>query len=360
MILLYNVKITQHGLSYYSRAGWMPVYDRMDIFKYCLASYATLLPLISKCIFYIRVEPEFASRHAELEAYIRELFPADKLELHWHRIEHTRDWRKFCERFTDDNELIWFAGNDDHIFMDSSLDVLESGLALLRNDPDPYSVLFYSHWPEQMRLAMHYNGELTEDGNYIKFTWRTFDAIRILKAARFKRYWEENELGDQIVFRTDTLFHIGYELTSSVYSPLRELVRHYDGYSHVSNHIVNFTPPIVIPPGFFDNDIKVRFGYPERRVNWVNCDPAHQFLYAVNPHGTDYRWVPGDIPLFWQQRISEKEINPSADINLMLDCRNQAYVGSIKQPMRCYDIDFDHTNTVPDAWLTKHLRTTIG
>ncbi len=354
MILLFNVKITSQGLSYYHRSDWLPKYSRMDIFKYCLASYAAMLPVISKCIFYIQIEAEFANRKQELEEYIYTLFP--DVELHWHRINHTRDWRTLCEQFTDDNELIFFAGNDDHIFIDSSLDMLRAGIKNLQQDPNPYSVIYYSHWPEQMRLSKHHNCELTADGNYVKYTWRTFDAIRILKVARFKKYWADNEYGDEVVFRTDTLWHKGYELTAPVYAPLRELVRHYDGYSHVSPQIINVAPPLVIPDGFFGTGMEIRIGYTERDNTWTNFNPTSQWLYAAQPTGTDYRWVQEDIPLFWKDKIVWVDTNEDYDQLAMKQARDAAYIASTRVPMHCYSTDFDHTNSIPVEWLTPHLR----
>ena len=355
MILLFNVKITSQGLSYYHRSPWLPQYDRMDIFKYCLASYTALLPLLSKCLFYIQVEPEFEHRRAELEEYIYTIFPKDQLELNWHRINYTRDWRKLSEQF-DDNDLIWFAGNDDHIFIDYDLDVVRAGIKVLNEDPDPYSVIYYSHWPEQMRLSLHHNGELTKDKNYIKFTWRTFDAIRIMKGARFKRYWQDNDYGDEVVFRTDTLWHKGYQLTGPVYAPTRELVRHYDGSSHVSPHIINVAPPLVIPPGFFDNKIHVRVGYNDHLNDWVNLNPTAQWLYAANPIGADYRWHPDDIPLFWQDKIAEIDYEPNYDPLPMRQARDAAFLAMTRVPMHCYSTDFDHTGAAPAEWFSNHLK----
>lgn len=357
MILLFNVKITQYGLSHYQRSSWLPKYDRVDIFKYCLASYAAMLPLFSKCILYIQLEKEFQHRHEELEKFIKDLFPADKLELHWHRNNHTRDWRALCEQyFPNDEELIWFAGNDDHIFIDYDLDMVSAGVKLLQEDPDPYSAIYYSHWPEQMRLSVHHGGELTEDGNFIKFRWRTFDAIRIFKAARFKRYWHDTDFGDQLVFRTDHLYHAGYELTSNVYAPIRELVRHYDGYSHVGQQLVNLAPPLVIPPGFFQKDIKIRIGYPDRLDGFVNLNAAAQNLYAAHPAGADYRWVEEDIPLFWRDRVSYIDTAPGYDHNAMNQSRDYYYLTSTRIPMHCYQIHFTDRNAAPESWFQSQFR----
>lgn len=356
MILLFNVKITSQGLSYYHRSEWLPKYDRLAIFKYCLASYASMTPLLSRCLFYIQLEPEFESRRAELEAWIRDLFPADKLELNWHRINYTREWRELTDQyFTDPEQLIWFAGNDDHIFIDYNLDMVRSAIDTLTADPDPLSVVYYSHWPEQMRLSVHHNGQLTDDGNFIKFTWRTFDAIRILKAYRFQRYWYDNDFGDSMVYRTDHLWHAGYELTGPVYAPTREMVRHYDGYSHVGD-LINITPPLVIPEGFFNNNIKIRIGNVPRSEGYVNFNPMSPWLYAADPSGTDYRWIMSDIPLFWQSHIGSIEIANDYNQQTMEHARDMAYLASTRIPMTCYSTTFTDAGAAPATWFSNHFK----
>lgn len=357
MILLFNVKITSHGLSYYHRSNWLPRSDRLDIFKYCLASYTALLPVFSKCLLFIQLDPEFAGRQAELESYIKENFPQDKLEIFWYRNNHTREWRELCDKyFTDPKELIWFAGNDDHIFIDYDLDVVKSGIELLNSDPDPLSVIYYSHWPEQMRLSIHHQGKLTADGNYIKFTWRTFDAIRIIKTERFRRYWFETDFGDDLVFRTDTLWHAGVQMTGPVYAPTRELVRHYDGYSHVSPYIINLAPPLFIPPDFFALDMKLRIGFSDHREGWTNLNPMAELLYAVDPSGADYRWTEQDIPLFWRDRIKLTVTNSEISATQLAQARDAAFLATTRIPMHCYSTTFDHTGAAPKDWFANHMR----
>lgn len=353
MILLLNVKITSYGLSHYDRASWMPVYDRMDIFKYCLASYSVLLPLISKCEFYIEISPEFSHRKEELELYIKELFPENKLNLNWYRHYYTSDWRKWCDNTLDsDNELIWFSGNDDHIFFDNSLDVLESGLKILLNDNNPLSQLYYSHWPEQIRLAHRDNAVLTNCGNYVVRPWRTFDSITILKSARWRKYWFDQDWEDLQVWRTDALWHAGYELTGPVYSPTKELVRHYDGYSHIGKDISNLTAPLFIPPNFFDKQMKIKVGYNKRDDTVTNLNPTSEWLYNFSKAGTDYRMLSVDIPMFWNDRIIN--IDENTDYNLT-DAQNSAFLAVTKANITTYGTTFDSTNFPPEYWFKNHL-----
>jgi len=357
MIILFNVKITDVRMGYpYTRGSWMPNPERFDIFKYCLASTRALDPVVTKYAFYVTLAPELAHRQEELDAYIHELFPEEKLHLKWKRNDFGRDWRQnMDELLTDPNELVWLAANDDHIFLDSDLNIVRSAINTLDNDSDPNALVYYSHWPEQMRMAHHLNGQLTDDGNFVKFNWETFDGIMILKAGRLKKYWER-DYGDALMFKPDYLAaHHGYQCPSTVYSPTKEIVRHYEGYSHVGTGCDNVMPPLYVPLGFFDKDMKVRIGYPDRKDGWINLYSASEWLYNANPNGADFRWCVEDLPMFWQEHISELDVNLDQDINILHQARNQALVAASRVPMTCFGITFDQTNTPPSDWFNKHL-----
>ena len=361
MIVLFNVKITDVKMSWpyagtvYDRAEWFPVSNRFDIFKYCLASRAVMAPLVDKFIFYIDLA-EFTPRQAELEQFMLGIFPPDKLEIHWHRIDRTQKWRTLCdERFTDDNELIWYEGNDDHIFIDSNLDMIRASINILNADPDPLAVMYYSHWPEQMRMSLLHNGKLTSDGNFIKFHWDTVDSLLMMKAGRFKKYWFDTDCGEDNMYRSDSLgWQYGLKIPGTVYSPTKELIRHYDGYSHVGNLLGTIAPPLFVPPGFLDHNMKVRVGYPERKEGWTNLYAATERLYSINPHGAEHRWCVEDIPLFWKPYISEFDINLDQDIAALKQARDAAFLSMTKIPMKAHGHVFNY-ECHPKEWFTKHL-----
>ena len=361
MKVLFNVKITDVRMGYpYRRAGWMPNPERYDVFRYCLASTAVLEPLVSQFIFCITLAPELAHRRIELEAYIHGLFPSDKLELIWQRCDFGRDWKQICDKYLDDpDEAVWLACNDDHIFIDTNLDIVESAINWLELDPDPNTVMYYSHWPEQMRMSKHYNGELTSDGNFIRYDWETYDGIMMLKAGRLKKYWER-DYGDAQMFKVDYLgaFH-GYVCPGPVYAPTKEIVRHYEGYSHVNDSMAqtleNIVPPLFIPPGFFESDIKIAIGFHERDDSWTNFNPAAEWLYNAKPTGTDYRWVEEDIPLFWQSRLGLVTHSSEYDPQLNYQARDTAFLIATHVPMKCYNIEFTLENYHPREWFKKHL-----
>jgi hypothetical protein len=344
----------------YKRAPWMPNPERFDVFKYCLASHAVLAPLVKKFVFCITLAPELAHRQAELDSYMKEIFPEDKLEVIWQRCDYGRDWKKVCDQYlTDPDELVWLACNDDHIFIDSSLAMVESAIEHLNSDSDPNAIMYYSHWPEQMRMAHQLDGELTEDGNFVKYQWENFDGIMILKAGRLSKYWER-DYGDAAMFKVDYLgaFH-GYSCPGTVYAPTKELVRHYEGYSHVNDGMAqtleNIVPPLYIPDGFFGTGIEIRIGYPDRDDTWINFNPAAEWLYNSKPTGTDYRWVREDIPLFWKDKVVWVNVNPNYDVQANYRARDTAFLLSTHVPMKCFGFEFDFHTKPPTEWFQKHL-----
>jgi hypothetical protein len=316
-----------------------------------------MLPLISKCFFYIQVAEEFLDRKDELEQYIRSLYPEDKLILRWTRNDYTRDWRKLCEELNAvDDDLIWVACNDDHIFIDSSLEVIEAGLNHLKNDPDPMAVLYYSHWPEQMHMAKMLNGQLTSDGNYVKFTWGTYDSsIQVVRKERFNRYWFENDFGDELIFRPDEIdwkFHKPH-IIAPCYSPTKEIARHYDGYGHVGR-LNNFVSPLVVPAGFFEKNIKIRYGFEAKEDGYVTLNPCHRLLYAAHPDGIDSRWAIEDIPMCWKDRIAEIKYADGVDLKIMREARNHNTVACAHVPLGCFGYHFGPEPNDP-TWFKKHF-----
>lgn len=361
MIVLFNVKITDVRMGYpYRRGQWMPNPERFDVFRYCLASHAVLDPLVKKFIFCITLAPELAHRQTELDNYIRELFPKEKLELIWQRCDYGRDWRKICDTYlTNPEQIVWLACNDDHIFIDSDLETVRSAKEHLQEDPDPNACFYYSHWPEQMRVAQHHEAELLEDGLLVKYPWETFDGIMMLKAKRLCKYWER-DYGDAAMFKVDYLgaYH-GYKAPGPVYAPTKEIVRHYEGYSHVNDdmpqYLANTTPPLFIPPGFWENVMRIKIGYQTRDNAYTNFNPASEWLYNVSPVGTDYRWLSQDIPLFWQTHIREVDHSPDIDERVLKQARNASRLAEARSPMKCFDIKFDYSPAPPQEWFQKHL-----
>jgi hypothetical protein len=351
MILLFNIRITNHRVINYHRAGWLPNYNRADIFKYTLASYKCFESLVSKAIFYIELDPEYAHRQKELEEYIFSLFPNSLVR--WQRNFYARDWissyTKDIEHLPDD--LIWMAGNEDHPFVDYNLDVLKSGLTILAADENPLSALLYSHWHEGISINAHKKATLTECGNWVYSSWCETSGINIIKKARLVDHFFTRDWGNTPLYRTDCLMLSGYQLIAPIYVPTRELVRHYDAYMHVwCPH--DRASPMVIPPGFFENQLRIRYGYNDRKEGWVNVNPLMEY-YAANPNGVDVRTTLDKLPMFWNS--IEVDINPDANHELLNKARIEHLIRQTHCPMNTWGVPFDDSPRVPPHWYEHHL-----
>lgn len=126
MILYINVIITDNrnqGFKY-NRYG-LPHYSRYDIFKYSLASLSALNKHWSRVVMCCRLDHPYSGMWWQLEPYVRSIFKGIKVDIYKNRNILQRDWQKVYERnFAPVNDnLIWYHGNDDHIFVDYNLDV---------------------------------------------------------------------------------------------------------------------------------------------------------------------------------------------------------------------------------------------
>jgi hypothetical protein len=66
----------------------------------------------------------------------------------------------------------------------------------------------------------------------------------------------------------------------------------------------NFVPVLFIPPGFFDYNIKIRYGYDSYLPEFVNVNPYKDLS------NTDLQVLIEDLPYFWLNRVSTLIINP--------------------------------------------------
>lgn len=323
MILFFNVRITSEPSAHFTQhRGNLPHYTNYDIFRYTLASYTPLVPLLSKVIIYVKLDNEFAGREAELEEFINDLFPKDKLSIYWYRNNSTEEFRQATKELDAiGDDIIWFQGNHDHPFIDNDLLTIESAVRHLQEDPDPMATFWYSHWPE---FILNCSGSpLTEDRRLIKFHYAEHCSIKIVKRAHWDWYWYTLNR-DGFLFRFDNFGWPNPPAVSS-YVPIKEVCRHFDGYSHV--HIgLDLVPPLAIPPKFFTKDMVIRYGYADRNEDCININPAAPNLYGNDINSPDYKLGLDEIPLFWKSRIKYIDINPDANLQALDVARNQNIV----------------------------------
>jgi hypothetical protein len=307
MILFINVFISDHrrfGI-HYNRYG-LPGNNRLDIFKYSLASLAALNPLWSWVVIYCELGPNYFDRWFELEAFIGGLFEKKKYVLYKNRCCTQKQWQEAYRRDLEPRSdwLIWYQGNDDHVFLDYKLDQIENITQAMYKDQEEYISCMYSHWPEYVRFVMEGKG-WREEHAAVYWSLNT-DAIHIVSKPSFYRWWFHFDWGggDNLV-RSDFI-KFSKKCPTKCYVPYRELVRHFDGYSH-SMHLPDCCPPLHIPQGFFKSNIKILYGGTEKRPGWTHINPLLPYR-TVMPNGADFRYALDEIPLFWKNRISTFEI----------------------------------------------------
>lgn len=315
MILFYNVFITDDRRAGYKR-GFLPNSDPMDVFKYTLAS-TSVLPDVSKAIFYARLDTNYEHRRGELNEFIASCF-GDKADIYSYRNERQSQWRSMVEDLPD--ELIWYSCNHDHPFMDYALDSYQDLVQQMTDSQEPAKSGYFSHWIEMPRKALRYGCHIHDNG-VLWFKFDHMDSIQIVTKELLRRWWSERDYGNMYVPRSDW-DGIWQCQPYDCFIPKREMCVHFDGYSHVME-IFPHISPLSIPPGFFQNEIKIRIGYETRRDDCVLLNPSFDYRF-LNPNGTDYKWVLEDIPLFWLERISDIDIAPGYNYEYAVRQRNQA------------------------------------
>lgn len=358
MIVLFNSKITDDRLWKYDRYN-LRFDNRLDVAKYCFASFAPLEPLVSAFIFYLDLA-EFGERKQELQDWIESVLPEEKVVIYWHRINDINEWREVGNTLSsiDDDLILPAASWEDHIFWDSSLDVLTQGMKLILEDPAVNATLPISHYPEQMRYAYSRTpsiGELTPCGNYVIYTTPDDQPHRIMKREFFNHYLNQPHEPTKLLYRIEQFFQIPGEI-NRLYQPTKEILRHFDGYSNVEIK-GDVVPPIDIPPGFFDKSITIRYGFDDYDPTAVNINPLKPLKIVDPDHGTDYRFTLEDIPMFWKPYIKNIEIADNVDHTAMKIARNNYFKEMIN--LRCVTAHgiFDQSTTVPEHWIKNHLLT---
>ena len=332
-------------------------FNNLDIFKYSLASLAIAYDW-SKVILKISLDDCYKHRKDELEQFIKVNFSQFNLVLEWQRSEYQNDWKRDYE-LLDDN-LIWYYCNHDHIFFDSSKDYLAELVDEMKDEE--LCSLQFSHWPENIRNAKlgsvsPPNDPLTYKihNNYISVIANSFDSIQIITKELYRRWWFEGEFNHIKLGRPD-FFGIGLAEIKpvpihKVIVPFKELCRHFDGYQHIPLVIDNNQcPAINIPIGFFENNIKIRYGYDDYKEGWTNINPKTINYYAYDTTGTDYKFTLNDLPLIWKDKISVIDSNIKTDGDEMIQHRLKAIFDMVVTSPY-FEVDEEVINKIFDKYL---------
>ena len=340
MILFFNVYVTDKQNTRYNRPNLENI-SRFDIARYCFASYKPLVPVLDKVYFHIELADSFATEEHKqaMTSWLQGIFPDNILELKFHRVLGIEQWRKFRDDIADiDYRSIYCQGNDDHVFLGSNIDVFKQGLDLIEQDAEKNSIFMTSHWPEYFYNSYATGGKLMDDKKFTFHEANNVDSIVVLKRSWFEWYCSQdvnpnlrnyqggllNRIEDWHPVNGGPVFP-----ATRIYTPVTEQFRHYDGYSHV-NMAPHPIAPLEVPTGFFEKNIRIRYGYPDRLAGWVNVNPSISNLKTIDAnHGTDYHWCLADIPAFWKEYIAEIDVNPQINLQDLVEARNQRYIDRI-------------------------------
>jgi len=332
--------------------------NKLDVLKYALAGLAPIYPW-KRAIIKIVLDDSYKTTNAEqeLEEFVRKEF--EGIELHYSNKRNVtqQDWIDTYELLKDDNLINCYCSHD-HIFLDHSPEYLKEIISdIEQNYSDDYVTLSTSHWSEFIRNAkagptnthkdnppQFYNINYKLEDNYVSYQGHCYDSIHIISKKLYEDFFLKTKWDDALflfpnrfasghlelpridgVGITDLNFIRNKVLNvptpkQRIIIPYRELSRHYDGYFYhgITNEQV---PSINIPPGFFESDIKIRYGYDDRKEGWVNINPKSEHYYAADTSGADYKITLKEIPLSWKNRISQFDINPDIDEEEMIQYR---------------------------------------
>ncbi len=303
--------------------------SKVDVTLYTLASYAAY-PWSGVLIKY---ELEDKGKNAYFEKEVRKLFP--KAVIIGERSDSQKKYQEACrllEKMGD--EWVFYAGNNDHPFVCSDLSIIGKCLAKAEEmaRANQYVSVWYSHIHEGAGLIASGNFQkllpeivrgkkiICEDGEVVVCRNEEdgdFNSILIVNMKLLKHWFFSKDFGGKRIRRADDLKgELKTEGQIMIY-PKRHICDHFDGYSTISSKVGadlnSIVPPLFVPPGFFENDIKIAFGYPEYREGYVNINPAKSNYSFEGRGGADLRIGLDDLPLFWKGRISKVDVNPKID-----------------------------------------------
>lgn len=256
MLLVYSVFITQNR-SFVKNTNR---YNRVDIMKYTLQSYTKFISLIDEAFFFIKLDEEFENRYDEIKIYIHKLFSTIKYTFIPDRWDSQDDWKRFIMslyNINNNNTPVFFTQNDDHVFIDYDLDILKEGLNLLQKDINQYKSIYLSHWPEIIKLSCKFDSKLIPASKYVNLKSFLCDSIQIFNLGFLKYICVDLDWKNHKHKRIDSIAYHSYvwdlphqeidpiiinENIQSIYVPLRELCRHFDGYNNVG--IYEDCPPL--------------------------------------------------------------------------------------------------------------------
>ncbi len=311
--------------------------DRLKVTMYCLASHTEIK--WSNVIIRYQIDPEDKKQKKIFEKFVKKLWP--KAYIIYGRSDNISKFREIAKLINSlKDEWIFYVGNNDHPFMAPDKKNLEKCFEEAKRLRKKYEYISikYSHFPEPLHMAregttIHDIGFSNSKIIYEKeelivasFPQGYFSADLIFSKNLFNHWLFSKDLSPRInsatIKRIDYVypfFEKNKRRKNLVVLSKKQLFAHFDGYSQSkgTGYLIpsSLVPPLFIPPGFFENRIKIAYGYDKIREGWVNINPLKRKYSFEDPvNGTDLMITLKDLPLFWKKRIKKIDINPKADL----------------------------------------------
>jgi hypothetical protein len=298
--------------------------SKVDIAKYTLASYAQY-PWSHVLIRFTLAD---TSRMEEFKSYAQSLFPTATI-IQGNSTNQT-EYRKSLAILNEwDDDWIWYSPNNDHPITTYDLSIIDTVLAKAQSYEDQYDYIsvMYSHFSEFInmpRVGSRFWKLFGRDTTIIDETEDTLTylqargdntGIQIVNKKLFAFWFDAREMGDAVVYRSEDVRKFGATLNQLITVPKREIAAHFDGYSHTVKGFAEIAPdqvpPLMIPKGFFNNDIKIKYGFNVYDPDYTNVNPcAHNYSFENPRNGTDIKSTLSHLPYFWKKHISEIISNP--------------------------------------------------
>lgn len=312
---LYNLSHMEKALSQYRDE--FPTYkwkNKIDIVKYTLTSYSHIE--WDKVIIRYECEDEFET--IPFYNFCKDIFPNPIIENQ--RSASANEYCKALFRLDNgQNPWIFFSPNNDHPYIGQPCELLkclEIANELENKHPDKNVSVLYSHYTESMidnRITDpqwgHYDScfkkVIFENDRVIATISNklTLDSVKIYRLNYLLSLFALSKVEGRLIRLEDTGFHMNYSKSMITVAPKVELCRHYDSYAH----LMKWVPPLFIPTGFFESDIKVRYGYDDELAGWVTINPRKEMVSRK----VDLVILLEDVYYFWSDRISHIDINPN-------------------------------------------------
>ncbi|HLA23033.1 MAG TPA: hypothetical protein VJZ93_00675 [Candidatus Nanoarchaeia archaeon] len=327
--------------------------SKINIALYSLISYAEISWTDVVIKYEINNDP-LAKKRKYFEREVKKLFPKKRLHLIYGRGDCQEKFLESLKLINSlEDEWVFYTGNVDHPFIAPSKKILALCInelkKLKKKQERNFLSIYPSHFTEFLNASKPLNPvhELSRPNSKVlketdsflisSFPGGIFDSIQIMHKDLLNHLFSSEKMRG-VIRRSEEVAKFVEIKNQVVISPKKEIMAHFDGYSHTKKYGYfipsDLVPPLFIPPGFFEKKIKIAYGYDDYREGWVNINPSSRFYSFRNKKdGTDLMITLDEVPLFWKKRISKIDINPQADLEKLRLTREQK-LQLIKNPWK--------------------------